>query len=71
MALAVNGTAGSTLSVSFAVRGANPGFYDGYPVALNLNVSGALDTILRRGISTYRIPDAVRERMMDFQNQGQ
>ncbi|WP_198038797.1 intermembrane phospholipid transport protein YdbH family protein [Skermanella stibiiresistens] len=67
--LTVNGTAGGEMAISFAIRGSNPGFYDGYPVALNLNVGGALDTILRRGISTYNIPDAVRDRIMDFQAQ--
>ena len=61
--------AGGEMTLSFAIRGSNPSFYDGYPVALNLNVGGALDTILRRGLATYRIPSTVRERMMEFQDQ--
>lgn len=68
LALAVDGTAGGEMVVGLKIRGANPDFYDGYPVALNLNVSGALDTILRRGVSAYRIPEAVRERMSEFEN---
>ncbi|QQP87624.1 YdbH domain-containing protein [Skermanella sp. TT6] len=67
--LAVNGTAGGEMAIGFAIRGSNPDFYDGYPVALNLNVDGALDTILRRGITTYRIPEAVRDRIQEFQAQ--
>lgn len=67
--LSVGGRAGGEMTLSFAIRGSNPSFYDGYPVALNLNVGGALDTILRRGLATYRIPSTVRERMMEFQDQ--
>ncbi|UEM23050.1 YdbH domain-containing protein [Skermanella mucosa] len=69
MELTVNGTAGGEMAIGFAIRGSNPDFYDGYPVALNLNVDGALDTILRRGITTYRIPEAVRDRILEFQAQ--
>lgn len=63
----VDGQAGGDLRVGIAIRGANPAFYDGHPVALNLNVSGALDRILRQSLDTYRIPDAVRERMTEFE----
>lgn len=69
ISLSVDGQAGGEMTLSFAIRGSNPSFYDGHPVALNLNVGGALDTILRRGIATYRIPSAVRQRMMEFQDQ--
>jgi hypothetical protein len=71
LVLHLDGTAGGELVAKLGVRGANPDFYDGYPVALNLNVSGALDTILRQGLRTYRIPDAVRERMLEFEAQGE
>ena len=64
--LTVNGTAGGDMAVKLAIHGANPTFYDGYPVALNLNLSGALDRILRQSLDAYRIPDAVRDRMMEF-----
>lgn len=64
--LTVNGTAGGDMAVKLAIHGANPAFYDGYPVALNLNLSGALDRILRQSLDAYRIPDAVRDRMMEF-----
>lgn len=65
--LTVDGQAGGELAVALAVRGANPSFYDGYPVALNLKVSGALDRILRQSLETTRIPDAVRDRMTEFE----
>lgn len=66
----LDGEAGADLHVGLAVRGANPSFYDGHPVALNLKLSGALDQILRRGLDAYRIPDAVRDRILEFQKKG-
>lgn len=65
--LTVDGQAGGELAVAFAIRGANPTFYDGHPVALNLKVSGALDRILRQSLETTRIPEAVRDRMTEFE----
>ena len=66
----VDGRAGGDLQVAIAIRGANPAFYDGYPVALNLKVSGALDRILRQSLEAYRIPDAVRDRMTEFERKN-
>ncbi|WP_448187548.1 intermembrane phospholipid transport protein YdbH family protein [Azospirillum sp. sgz301742] len=66
----VDGEAGGEMRVGLSVHGANPEFYGGHPVALNLKVSGALDRILRQGLDTYRIPDAVRDRMLEFQGKG-
>ncbi|MBP2290601.1 intermembrane phospholipid transport protein YdbH family protein [Azospirillum rugosum] len=66
----VDGQAGGDLRVGIAIRGANPAFYDGYPVALNLKVSGALDRILRQSLDAYRIPDAVRDRMTEFERKN-
>lgn len=69
--MTLDGTAGGELAVKLAISGSNPDFYDGYPVALTLNVSGALDTVLRRSLDAYRIPDAVRERMREFESSGE
>ena len=66
----VDGQAGGELAVGIAIRGSNPAFYDGYPVALNLKVSGALDRILRQSLDTYRIPETVRDRMTEFQRRN-
>lgn len=69
--MTLDGTAGGEMAVKLAVSGSNPDFYDGYPVALTLNVTGALDTVLRRSLDAYRIPDAVRDRMTEFENRGE
>ncbi len=66
----MEGQAGGELAVGIAIRGSNPAFYDGYPVALNLKVSGALDRILRQSLDTYRIPETVRDRMTEFQRKN-
>jgi hypothetical protein len=68
--LSIDGEAGGELRAGLAVRGTNPTFYDGYPVALNLTLSGALDRILRQSLDAYHIPDAVRERMTGFDHPG-
>lgn len=70
LSASVDGEAGGELAVGIAIRGSNPSFYDGYPVALNLKVSGALDRILRQSLDTYRIPETVRDRMTEFQRRN-
>lgn len=69
--MTLDGTAGGELAAKLAISGSNPDFYDGYPVSLTINVSGALDTVLRRSLDAYRIPDAVRERMKEFESSGE
>ncbi len=64
--LTLDGEAGGDLRAGLSVRGANPAFYNGYPVALNLKLSGALDRIVRQSLDAARIPDAVRARMTGF-----
>jgi hypothetical protein len=69
--MALDGRAGGELAARLSIRGRNPRFYDGYPVSLNLNLSGALDTMLRRGLEAYRIPDSVMGRIREFQAGGE
>lgn len=64
--ITIDGQAGGELSAGLSLRGANPSFYDGYPVALNLKLSGALDRILRQNLDVYRLPDTIRDRMTGF-----
>ncbi|WP_247892350.1 YdbH domain-containing protein [Azospirillum sp. Sh1] len=64
--ITIDGQAGGELSAGLSLRGSNPSFYDGYPVALNLKLSGALDRILRQNLDVYRIPDTLRDRMTGF-----
>ena len=52
--------------IGFHLRGANPAFFEGHPVEFNLTVSGELDTMLRRGLEGYRVPDAILKRLEGF-----
>lgn len=64
--LTVDRQAGGEMVVAMHVRGNNPDFYDGYPVEFNLNVSGALDRVLRQSLAGYRIPEAIEEQFERF-----
>lgn len=64
--LTLNRAAGGDTVAIMHVKGNNPDFYGGYPVEFNLNVSGKLDQMLDRGLSSYRVPDAIRERLQEF-----
>ncbi len=70
LAMTVSGAAGGETTVGLRLVGRNPDLYDGYPVALNVNLSGALDSLLRRGLAGYRIPETVRERLEGFGGEG-
>ena len=52
--------------IGLHLRGANPAFFEGHPVEFNLIVSGELDTMLRRGLEGYRVPDAILKRLEGF-----
>ena len=45
------------------LAGANPDLYDGYPVALNLNLEGDLGELLRGAGAGNRIPEDIRRRL--------
>ena len=64
--LTVDRQAGGEMLVGMHVTGNNPDFYDGYPVEFNLNVSGALDRVLRQGLAGYRIPETIEEQLKEF-----
>jgi len=66
LTLTLNREPGGDTVALLHVKGQNPDFYDGYPVELNLNVSGKLDQILDRSLAGYRIPETIRETLGDF-----
>ncbi len=59
--LMLDGGTGGDAEVRLSIRGANPDVYDGYPIALNVNLTGALYDIIRTSLETARIDDAARE----------
>ncbi|WP_343868226.1 intermembrane phospholipid transport protein YdbH family protein, partial [Caenispirillum bisanense] len=66
LSLTVDGRASGQMTVRLHIAGSNPGFYDGYPVEFNLSISGELAKALQAGLSGYRVPDRIRERMEQF-----
>ncbi|MFM2045331.1 MAG: hypothetical protein RLY86_3907 [Pseudomonadota bacterium] len=71
LSITLDGAAGGEMAATLRLAGANPDFYGGYPVSLNLNLSGALATILQSGVTTYRIPETVRARIEEFRTKAQ
>ena len=53
----LDGRTGEDLDVAIRLTGANPELYDGFPIALNVNLSGALDQILLSGLRPLTIAD--------------
>ncbi len=49
------------------INGSNPSFYNGYPVEFNLNLSGKLDEVLRKGLAGYRLPSIIEERLNELE----
>jgi hypothetical protein len=68
LTLTLNREPGGDTVALLHVKGQNPDFYNGYPVELNLNISGKLDEILDQSLEGYRIPEAIREKLGDFGN---
>lgn len=66
LSMTVNGQAGGEITAEFRITGSNPDLYQGYPIELNLNISGALDRILDQALTGYQIPERIRERMAAF-----
>jgi hypothetical protein len=66
----VDGAVGEEQTVVVRLVGANPEFYNGYPVAFTLNLSGALEAIVRRGVTAYTIPDTLRTNIERLQKEN-
>jgi len=69
LSLSLDGRVGGEMIAKIRVSGANPEFQGGRPVRLNLNLSGKLVSILRQSLRVYRIPEEVRQRMMEYRQQ--
>ncbi len=62
----LDGDLAGELAVALHVRGVNPGFQDGRPVELNLNLEARLADLVRAGQASYRVPEAVQERLRAY-----
>ncbi|MCB9957229.1 MAG: YdbH domain-containing protein [Rhodospirillaceae bacterium] len=57
LSLSLAGQTGQDLTVALRLRGNNPALYDGYPIAVNLSVTGALDQLLEQGLFSANLAD--------------
>jgi hypothetical protein len=59
----LNGDITKDLAIGLTLKGRNPGLYGGYPIEFNLNLDGPLNRLARDGLSGYRIPDDIKQRL--------
>lgn len=57
----ISGPIDGDMTLELSIDGANPALYDGYPIALNLNLSGALNEILQQSLETANFGEQLRE----------
>ncbi|MEO3431813.1 YdbH domain-containing protein [Inquilinus sp. CAU 1745] len=57
----ISGPIDGDMTLELSIDGANPALYDGYPIALNLNLSGALNEILQQSLETANFGEQLEE----------
>lgn len=62
----LDGDLDGAMKVGLHVKGVNSGFQDGRPVELNLNLDAHLADLVRAGVSAYRVPREIEERLRAF-----
>lgn len=67
----LDGDLDGEVTIGLHVRGANPGFQDGRPVELNLNLEAHVADLVRAGQASYRVPEAVEERLRAYSEEAQ
>jgi hypothetical protein len=70
LSMTLEGRTDGEMRGRLSIRGRNPDLYDGYPVELNVNLEGRLAAIVRGGITAWRIPDSIAERIDAFRRQA-
>jgi hypothetical protein len=66
LGLTLDGESSGELAVGIILQGANPALYDGYPVDLRVNLSGALTELVRKNLHTYTLPNRIQENLEHF-----
>jgi hypothetical protein len=64
VSITIDGILGGEEKIKMSLKGANPAVYGGSAIALNLNLSGALDSIARSSIEAYTRPaETIRRKL--------
>ncbi len=66
LTVSLNGDTDGTLKVGLSIEGHNPDVYDGYPIAFNLTLTGALGELVRQNVRAYTIPDRIQGNIDTF-----
>ncbi len=66
--LTLDGDSSGELTIGINLLGANPDLYDGYPVDLHVNLTGALTELIRKNLRTYTLPSRIQENLQQFMN---
>lgn len=62
LTLNLGGTLGDNLTLGVRLEGNNPSFYNGHSVAFNLNLSGAIESLLADGLQSFQLsPEAIKQ----------
>ncbi len=62
LTVGLGGTLGDNLTLTARLEGRNPSFYNGHSVAFNLNLSGALESLLTQGLQSFQFsPEAIKQ----------
>jgi Dicarboxylate transport len=64
--LELSGDVSKQLDVKVHVRGNNPNFQQGRAVVLNVNVEAPVQSLLRSGLSAYRVPEEIEMKVKRF-----
>ncbi|MEA1938041.1 MAG: YdbH domain-containing protein, partial [Pseudomonadota bacterium] len=59
--ITIDGATDGEQKVIMTVRGVNPDFFDGRPVSLTINLSGALHSVVSRGLGTGTVGKDIRQ----------
>jgi hypothetical protein len=66
LSLTVNGSASGDLQAGLHLNGANPALYGGFPIELNLSLSGALSQLVADTVQTTRVPEHLQKRVEEI-----
>lgn len=63
----LSGEVGKNQKITLQIKGKNKDFYDGRAVALNLNVEGPLQNVLKYKPGGQQIPDTIKKQLEDYE----
>lgn len=66
LTIALDGAADGIVNATVSVYGRNPEYLDGYPVELTLTLAGRVAEIINTGITSYRVPETIKNRMLEY-----